>query len=94
MQETIALCFTVEDKIDGHKQNLEERKSRESRNCYDMFHQFATIIADAGEYLNIKYLLNCDREHLTNLADKFQFYFPAKDPRKGNGWARMQDHNY
>ena len=44
---------------------------------------------DKEVLVNITSLRNVIREHLTNLADRFQFYFPAEeDPRKGNGWIR------
>ncbi|CAM2118605.1 unnamed protein product [Caretta caretta] len=53
-----------------------------------MFHKLATIIADAGEDLNATSLQHVISEHLTNLAERFEFYFPAEDPHKGTGWIR------
>jgi len=89
MQGRMASCFTMADKIDGQKRKLEAWKSRVSRDCYDMFHQLAAVIADAGEDLNVTSLRNVIREHLTNLAERFQHYFPEEeDPRKGNEWIR------
>ncbi|XP_076047468.1 SCAN domain-containing protein 3-like [Oratosquilla oratoria] len=89
MQGRMASCFTMADKIDGHKRKLDAGKSRVARDCYDMFRQLSTIIGDAGEDLDITSLRNVISEHLTNLADRFQFYFPPEeDPRKGNGWTR------
>ncbi|KAI0980586.1 hypothetical protein GJ496_006406 [Pomphorhynchus laevis] len=76
-------------KIDGQKRKLEAWKSRVSKDCYDMFHLLATVIDDAGEELNIVSLRKVIEEHLINLADRFQHYFPAEeDPRIGNGWIR------
>ncbi|KAI0978254.1 hypothetical protein GJ496_004256 [Pomphorhynchus laevis] len=73
--------------IDGQKRKLEAWKSRVSKDCYDMFHLLATVIDDAGEELNILSLRKVIKEHLINLADRFQHYFPAEeDPRIGNGW--------
>ncbi|CAM2097248.1 unnamed protein product [Caretta caretta] len=85
----MALCLTMIDKIDGQKQKLEAWKSRVSRDCYDMFHKLAPIIADAGEDINVTSLRKVTSEHLTNLAERFEFYFPAEeDPQKGTGWIR------
>ena len=67
---------------------MEESAHRVSRDCYDKFHQLVTTIGDAGEDLDITSLPNVISEHLTNLPDWFQFYFPAEDPQKGNGWTR------
>ena len=89
MQGRMASCFTMADRIDGQKRKLEAWKSRVSRDCYDMFHLLATVIDDAGEDLNIVSLRNVIKEHLINLADRFQHYFPAEeDPRIGTGWIR------
>lgn len=66
--------------------------SRVSRYCYDMFHQFVTVIADVGEYLKDLTLPNVIKEHLINLADPLQHSFPAEDPRKGTGWIRNLCH--
>ena len=89
MQGRMASCFTTADRIDGQKRKLEAWKSRVSRDCYDMFHLLATAINDAGEDLNIVSLQIVIKEHLINLADRFQQYFPAEeDPRIGTGWIR------
>ncbi|CAM4553047.1 unnamed protein product [Lepidochelys olivacea] len=89
MQRRIASYLTIADKIDGQKQKLKAWKSRVSRDCDDMFHNLATIIADAGEDLDVTPLQNVISEHLTNLAERFEFYFPVEeDPRKGTGWIR------
>ena len=49
----------------------------------------ATIITDAGEDLDIVSLRDVIKEHLIDLADRFQHYFPTEeDPRKGTGWIR------
>ncbi len=89
MQGRMATCFTLADKIDGQKRKLEAWKSRVSRDCYDMFHQLAAVVADADEDLNVSALRNDIGEHLTNLAERFQHYFPEEeDPRKGNAWIR------
>ncbi|CAM5143357.1 unnamed protein product [Eretmochelys imbricata] len=54
-----------------------------------MFHNLATIIADAGEDLDVTSLRNVISEQLTNLAEHFEFYFPAEEePRKGTGWIQ------
>uniref|UniRef100_A0A0L8I7Q5 DUF4371 domain-containing protein n=1 Tax=Octopus bimaculoides TaxID=37653 RepID=A0A0L8I7Q5_OCTBM len=80
-------CSEIQDR--RQKRKPEAWTSRVSRDCYDMFHQLATITAEAGEDLNITSLRNVIREHLMNLADRFQIYFPAEeDPRRGNGWIR------
>jgi hypothetical protein len=89
MQGRIASCFTMADKIEGQKRKLEAWKSRVSRDCYDMFHKLASIIADAGADFNMTSIRNVISDHLTNLAERFEFYFPAEeDPRKGTGWIR------
>jgi hypothetical protein len=49
-----------------------------------MFHKLAAIIADAGADINVTSIRNVISDHLTNLAERFEFYFPAEeDPRKG-----------
>ncbi|CAM4433648.1 unnamed protein product [Lepidochelys kempii] len=89
MQGRMASCLTMADKTDGQKQELKAWKSQVSRDCYDMFHNSATIIADAGEDLNVTSLQNVISEHLKNLAERFEFYFPAEDySRKGTGWIK------
>ncbi|CAM2113143.1 unnamed protein product [Caretta caretta] len=88
MQGRMASCLTMADKIDGQKQKLKAWKSRVSRDHYDMFHNLATIIADAGD-LDVTSLRSVISEHLMNLAEHFEFYFPAEeDPWKGTGWIR------
>jgi hypothetical protein len=60
-----------------------------SRDCYGIFHKLATIIADSGTDVNVTSIRNVISDHLTNLAERFEFYFPAEeDPRKGTGWIR------
>lgn len=78
------------DKIDGHKRKyLEAWKSRVSRDCYDMFHNLAATIIEAGEMLDVSSLRKVITEHLTNLIDRFEVYFPREeDPRIGTGWIR------
>jgi hypothetical protein len=89
MQGRMASCFTMADKIDEQKRKLVAWKSRVSRDCYDMFHKLATTIADAGADFNVTSIRNVISDHLTNMAERFEFYFPAEeDPRKGNGWIR------
>ncbi|CAM5148292.1 unnamed protein product [Eretmochelys imbricata] len=88
MQGRMALCLTMADKMDGQKRKLKAWKSRMSRDCYDMFHNLATIIVNAGEDLDVTALRNIISEHLTNLAECFEFYFPAEDPWKGTGWIQ------
>lgn len=89
MQGRMASCFTMADKIDGQKRKLEAWKSRVTRDSYDMFYLLAAVIADAGEELNITSLRNIISEHLNNLTERFDQYFPEdEDPRKGNGWIR------
>ncbi|CAM5130319.1 unnamed protein product [Natator depressus] len=54
-----------------------------------MFHNLATIIANAGEDLDVTSLRKVISEHLTNLAERFEFNFPAEeDPQKGTGWIQ------
>ncbi|CAM2099777.1 unnamed protein product [Caretta caretta] len=62
----MASCLTMADKIDRQKRKLKAWKSRVSRDRYDMFHNLATIIADAGEDLDVTSLRNIISEH-----DKF-----------------------
>ena len=89
MQGKMASCFTMADKIEGHKRKLEAWKSRVSGDCFDMFHNLAATIIDAGEVLDVSSLRKVITEHLTNLIDRFEFYFPREDdPRIGTGWIR------
>ncbi len=53
MQGRMATCFTLADKIDGQKRKLEAWKSRVSRDCYDVFHQLAAVVANADQDLNV-----------------------------------------
>ena len=86
MQRRMASCFTMADKIDGQKPKLEAWKSRISAGCFDMFHNLASIIDDAGEELDVPSLQRVVSEHLAKLVDCFEFYFPKEaDPRKGTG---------
>ena len=44
---------------------------------------------NAGENLNVKTIQNTTTEHLTNLIDRIQHYFPEQnDPLRGNEWIR------
>lgn len=86
MQESVASYFTMAEKIDRQIRTLEERKSRVSGDCYDMFHQLATFIPDSGEDLNGVSARNVITGHLINLADRFQHYFPEEDQRKWTGY--------
>ncbi|XP_011280330.2 SCAN domain-containing protein 3 isoform X1 [Felis catus] len=89
MQGKNATCFSMADKIEGQKQKLEAWRNRVSVNCYDMFHNLTTIIHEVGNDLDIVYLRKVINEHLTNLLDCFELYFPSKeDPRIGNSWIQ------
>ncbi|XP_012501552.1 PREDICTED: SCAN domain-containing protein 3 [Propithecus coquereli] len=89
MQGKNATCFSMADKIEGQKQKLETWKNRISADCYDMFHNLTTIISEVGSDLDIAYLRKVISEHLTNLLECFEFYFPSKeDPRVGNSWIQ------
>lgn len=89
MQGRMVSCFTIADKIEGQKRKLEAWKSRIPKDCYDMFPNLATFIADAGDELNVTSIKNVIHEHLANLTERFEFYFPTEeDPRKENGWVR------
>ncbi|XP_040312981.1 SCAN domain-containing protein 3 isoform X3 [Herpailurus yagouaroundi] len=89
MQGKNATCFSMADKIEGQKQKLEVWRNRVSVNCYDMFHNLTTIIHEVGNDLDIVYLRKVINEHLTNLLDCFELYFPSKeDPRIGNSWIQ------
>nr|XP_025842280.1 SCAN domain-containing protein 3 [Vulpes vulpes] len=89
MQGKNATCFSMADKIEGQKQKLEVWRNRVSTNCYDMFHNLTTVIHEAGRDLDIVHLRRVVKEHLTNLLDCFELYFPSKeDPRIGNSWIQ------
>ncbi|XP_007954681.1 SCAN domain-containing protein 3 [Orycteropus afer afer] len=89
MQGKNATCFSMADKIEGQKQKLETWKNRVSTDCYDMFHNLTTIISEVGNDLDIVHLRKVINEHLTNLLECFEFYFPSKeDPRIGNSWIQ------
>ncbi|XP_003801892.1 SCAN domain-containing protein 3 isoform X1 [Otolemur garnettii] len=89
MQGKNATCFSMAGKIEGQKQKLEVWKNRISTDCYDMFHNLTTIINEVGTDLDIVYLRKVISEHLTNLLECFEFYFPSKeDPRIGNSWIQ------
>ena len=54
-----------------------------------MFPQLATVIEDAGDNLDVKCVQDTATEHLSNLVERIQHYFPEqKDPRRGNEWIR------
>ncbi|XP_032254826.1 SCAN domain-containing protein 3 isoform X2 [Phoca vitulina] len=89
MQGKNATCFSMADKIEGQKQKLEAWKNRVSTDCYDMFHNLTTVIHEVGDDLDIAHLRKIINEHLTNLLDYFELYFPSKeDPRVGNSWIQ------
>ncbi|XP_004441803.1 PREDICTED: SCAN domain-containing protein 3 [Ceratotherium simum simum] len=89
MQGKNATCFSMADKIEGQKQKLAAWKNRVSTDCYDMFHNLTTIINEVGNDLDITHLRKVINEHLTNLLDCFELYFPSKeDPRIGNSWIQ------
>ncbi|XP_037699832.1 SCAN domain-containing protein 3 isoform X2 [Choloepus didactylus] len=89
MQGKNATCFSMADKIEGQKQKLEAWKKRVSTDCYDMFHNLTTVISEVGNDLDIAHLQNVVNEHLTNLLECFEFYFPSKeDLRIGNSWIQ------
>uniref|UniRef100_A0A8C3WE45 SCAN domain containing 3 n=1 Tax=Catagonus wagneri TaxID=51154 RepID=A0A8C3WE45_9CETA len=89
LQGKNATCFSMADKIEGQKQKLEAWKKRVSTDCYDMFHNLTTIINEVGNDLDIAHLRKVINEHLTNLLDCFELYFPSKeDPRIGNSWIQ------
>ncbi|XP_008579909.1 PREDICTED: SCAN domain-containing protein 3 [Galeopterus variegatus] len=89
LQGKNATCFSMADKIEGQKQKLETWKNRISTDCYDMFHNLTTIINEVSNDLDIAHLRKVINEHLTNLLDCFEFYFPSKeDPRIGNSWIQ------
>uniref|UniRef100_F1S1Q2 SCAN domain containing 3 n=1 Tax=Sus scrofa TaxID=9823 RepID=F1S1Q2_PIG len=89
MQGKNATCFSMADKIEGQKQKLGAWKKRVSTDCFDMFHNLTTIISEVGNDLDIAHLRKVINEHLTNLLDCFELYFPSKeDPRIGNSWIQ------
>ena len=54
-----------------------------------MFHNLTTVINEVGNDLDIAHLQKVVSEHLTNLLDYFELYFPSKeDPRIGNSWIQ------
>ena len=57
-QGKMASCFTMADKVEGYKRKLDAWKSRVSGDCFDMFHNLATTITDAGELFYDKSSLN------------------------------------
>ena len=82
-------CFTVSDKIEGLKQKLKRWKVRVSKNCYDMFPNLSNIIEEGGEETDIVAIRNIVSAHLTNLAERFDTYFPEdENPGKSNKWIR------
>lgn len=86
MQGRMNSCLTTADKIDGQKRKLKAWKTRVSKNCFDMFYNLSTTIADAAEELNVSSVQNVVSEHLTNLAHRFEIHFPVEeDTRKGTG---------
>lgn len=89
MQGKNTTCFSMADKIEGQKQKLEAWRNRVSTACYDMFHNLTTFINEVGNDLDIAYLRKIINEHLTNLLDCFELYFPSnEDPRIGNSWIQ------
>ena len=89
MQGRNASLFATADKIDGMQRKLKAWKIRVSNNCYDMFPQLATVIDDVGHNLDVKCVQDTATEHLPNLVERIQHYFPEqKDPRRGNKWIR------
>ena len=89
MQGRNASLFAIADRIDSLQRKLKARKIRVSNNCYDMFPQLATVIDDAGDNLDVKSAQDITTEHLSNLVERIQHYFPEqKDPRRGNEWIR------
>ena len=50
-----------------------------------MFPQLSTVIDDTGNNLDVKCVQGTATEHLSNLVERIQRYFPEqKDPRRGN----------
>ena len=89
MQGRNASLFATADKIDDMQRKLKAWKIRVSNNCYDMFPQLATVIDDAGDNLDVKCVQDTATEHLSNLVERIQHYFPEqKNPRRGNEWIR------
>nr|XP_027777949.2 SCAN domain-containing protein 3 [Marmota flaviventris] len=89
MQGKNTTCFSMADKIEGQKQKLESWKNRVSTDCYDMFHNLTTFINEVGHDLDIAHLQKVISEHLRNLLEYLEFYFPSKeDPRIGNSWIQ------
>ncbi|XP_049742807.1 SCAN domain-containing protein 3 [Elephas maximus indicus] len=89
MQGKNATCFSMADKIEGQKRKLEMWKNRVSTGCYDMFHNLTTLTSEVGNDLDTVHLRKVINEHLTNLLECFEIYFPSKeDPRIGNSWIQ------
>ena len=53
-----------------------------------MFPQLATVIDDAGDNLDVKCVQDTATEHLSNLVERIQHYFPEQKDRRGNEWIR------
>ena len=85
MQGRNASLFATADKIDDMQRKPKAWKIRVANNCNDMFPQLATVIDDAGNNLDVKCVQGTATEHLSNLVERIQRYFPEqKDPRRGN----------
>ena len=81
MQGRNASLFATIDKIDGMQRKLKAWKIQVSNNCYDMFPQLATVIDDAEDNLDVKCVQDTATEHLSDLVERIQHYFPEqKDP--------------
>ena len=82
MQGRNASLFATADKIDGMQRKLKAWKIRVSNNCY-MFPQLATVIDNTGDNLDVKCVQDTATEHLSNLVERIQHYFPEqKDPQR------------
>ena len=85
MQGRNASLFATTDKIDDMQRKPKAWKIRVANNCNDMFPQLSTVIDDAGNNLDVKCVQCTATEHLSNLVERIQRYFPEqKDPRRGN----------
>ena len=52
-----------------------------------MFQHLTSENKNAGENLDVKTIQNITTEHLTNLMDCIQHFFPEQnDPRRNNKW--------
>ncbi|XP_017744658.1 PREDICTED: SCAN domain-containing protein 3 isoform X1 [Rhinopithecus bieti] len=88
MQGKNATYFQWQIKLKD-KTKVRSLENRISTDCYDMFHNLTTIINEVGNDLDIAHLRMVISEHLTNLLECFEFYFPSKeDPRIGNLWIQ------